>query len=554
MARPRIRAIPLGGVGEVGKNCTIYEYRGDLVMIDAGAKFPEEEMRGIDLIVPDISYVKERASKLRGILITHGHEDHIGGLPYLLPQLKGVAPIPIYGSALAIAYIEAKLDEMGVTDLADFHVVEPHQQYPLGKHLKAEFIPVTHSIPGSFAVGLKTPLGWIVHTGDYKFDPTPPLGPRTDEARLRELGDEGVLLLLSDAVRVERPGHTPSEAVVSETLDRVIGGREGRVVLTTFASNITRIDQAIRAGYRHGRKVAISGRSMEQSTRVAMDLGYLTPPPDTILPLEIATKLPRDQVLFLTTGSQGEASAALARIASGEHETIRLAKGDTVIFSATPVPGNEESVSQTIDSLFRRGVEVVYSAIEPTIHVSGHASRDELRLMLELLRPRFVVPIHGEYRHLYLYKQLAAELGYTDAQVAIPELGCVLSVGRDSIRREGDIPSGSVLVDLIGNRNFILRERDEIAASGFIIATLVVDRENGTLIAGPDLSAQGLDGQVDAKVLREAAAELTRFLERRQKGGFSYGYLVSRTKNVLGRQIYRKARIRPMILPVISEI
>ncbi|ACZ37757.1 MAG: ribonuclease J [Sphaerobacter thermophilus] len=554
MARPRVRVIPLGGVGEVGKNLTVYEYRGDLVMIDAGAKFPEEEMRGVDLIVPDITYVKERVDRLRGILITHGHEDHIGGLPYLLPQLKSRAPIPLYGSALAMAYAEAKLDEAGVLDLAEFHVVEPGQHYQLGRYLTAEFVPVTHSIPGSFAVALRTPLGWAVHTGDFKFDPTPPLGPPTDEARLRELGNEGVLLLLSDAVRVERPGHTPSEAVVSETLYRVIGEAKGRVVLTTFASNITRIDQAIRAAYRHGRKVAISGRSMEQSTRIAQDLGYMKPPPDTIIPLDVAVKLPREQVLFLTTGSQGEASAALARIASGEHPAIKLQRGDTVIFSATPVPGNEDTVSQTIDQLFRRGVSVVYSAIEPTIHVSGHASRDELRFMLRLLRPRFVVPIHGEYRHLALYRELALEMGYNDAQVLLPEIGNVLSFGRDSGRREQTVESGAVLVDIIGNRNVILRQRDEIAASGVIIATMIVDRDSRQLIAGPDVSAQGLDGQIDAKVLKRAEDELRRFLEKRQKGGFSYGYLVSRTKNVLSRQIYRDAKIRPMILPVISEL
>lgn len=554
MARPRIRVIPLGGVGEIGKNLTVFEYRGDLVIVDAGAKFPEEEMRGVDLIVADIRYVVERIDNIRGILITHGHEDHIGGLPFLLPQLRKRAPIPIYGSALAIAYIDAKLDEMGVSDLATLHVVEPGAQYQVGKHFEAEFIPVTHSIPGSFAIGLKTALGWLVHTGDYKFDPTPPLGPPTDEARLRELGNEGVLLLLSDAVRVERPGHTPSEAVVSETLYRTIGAAKERVVLTTFASNITRIDQAIRAAYRHGRKSAVSGRSMEQSTRIARELGYLTPPDDAIVPLDVATKLPRNQVLFLTTGSQGEASAALARIASGEHPAIRLSKGDTVIFSASPVPGNEESVAQTIDQLFRRGIDVVYNTLEPTIHVSGHASRDELKFMLRLLRPRFVVPIHGEYRHLALYRQLAMEMGYTDAQIAIPELGSVLSVGRDRIRRESPVPSGAVLVDILGGRNVILRNREEIASTGVIIATMIIDRESGQLIAGPDVSAQGMNGAIDDKVLRRAEADLKRFLEKRKKGGFSYGYLVSRTKSVLSRQIYKDAKSRPMILPVISEI
>lgn len=554
MPRPRIRAVPLGGVGEVGKNLTVVEYRGDLVIIDAGAKFPEDEMRGIDLIVPDISYVLERINKLRGILLTHGHEDHIGGLPYLLPLLKAAAPVPIYGSALAIAFTEAKLDEAGVLGLADLHVIEPAKRYRFGKSFEAEFINVTHSIPGSFAIALKTPIGWVVHTGDYKFDPTPPLGQPTDEARLREIGDEGVVLLLTDAVRVERPGHTPSEAVVSETLYRVIGEAKGRVVLTTFASNITRLDQAIRAGYRHGRKVAVSGRSMEQSTRIAMDLGYMNPPDGVLVPIDIAMKLPPKQALILTTGSQGEAGAALARVASGEHQFIRLSKGDTVIFSATPVPGNEESVSQTIDLLFKRGFDVVYSALEPTIHVSGHASRDELKLMLRLIRPRFVMAIHGEYRHLSLYRQLALEQGLNDSQIFVAELGGIFSFGRDFGRRDGLAKSGSVLVDIINNRQVILRNRDEIAASGFIVASLVVDHESRQLITGPTIIAQGLDGQIDPKVLRRAEQELQKFLERRQKGGFSTGYLVSRTKGVLSRQIYRQTKMHPLILPIVSEL
>ena len=553
MARPRIRVIPLGGVGEIGKNCTLVEYRGDMVLIDLGTKFPEEEMRGIDLIVPDITYVRERIDRFRGILLTHGHEDHIGGIPYLLPQLKARAPIPIYGSALSIAFVEAKLDEMGISNLAEFHVVEPRQRYKLGGHLEAEFITVTHSIPGSFVVGLRTALGWVVHTGDFKFDPTPPLGPPTDEVRLREIGDEGVLALLSDTVRVERPGYTPSEVVVGETLFRIISEAQGRVIMTTFASNITRIDQAIRAAYRNGRKVAIAGRSMEQSTNVATDLHYLTPPDDLIQALDVAMKLPPDKVLLVTTGSQGEATAALARIASGEHPVIKLSRGDTVILSATPVPGNEESVAQTIDQLFRRGAKVYYAAIEPTIHVSGHASREELIFMVRLVRPRFCIPIHGEYRHLALYRQLAFELGYKDAEVIIPELGGVISIGRDSIRREGMVKSSAVLVDIIGNRNVILREEDKVAASGVIIATLIVNRDTGKLLAAPDVSAQQLDGQVSEKTLKKAADELKTFFEKRQKGGFSYGYLVSRTKRVLARSIYHEARIRPMILPIIAE-
>ena len=554
MARPRVRMIPLGGIGEVGKNMTVVECRGDLVMVDAGAMFPEDEMRGIDLIVPDVTYVQQNIDKFRGIVLTHGHEDHVGGLPFVVPILKDAAPVPIYGSALAIAYAEAKLDEYGLLGQADLRVVEADRLYPLGKYLEAEFIPVTHSIPGSFAVAFKTSLGWVLHTGDYKFDPTPPLGPPTNAERLRAIGDEGVLMMMSDAVRVERAGRTPSEAIVSETLFRVIGEATGRVVLTTFASNITRIDQAIRAAYRHGRKVAIAGRSMEQSTRIARDLGYLKPPDDVMVPLDVAVKLPRDKLLLLTTGSQGEASAALSRIASGEHPDVRLTKGDTVIFSATPVPGNEEDVSETIDLLFKRGIRVIYAALEPTIHVSGHASRDELKLMLSLLRPHFIVPIHGEYRHLVLYQEMAISEGYDESRIFLPELGGVLGFGRNNGRREGTVPHGALLVDIIGPKNVILRKREEIAEHGFVIATMVVDHETRQLIAGPTLAAQNVDGHITNDMLRSAESDLKKFLERRAKGGFSTGYLVSRTKGVLSRSIYRQAKIHPLIMPVVTEL
>src|SRR6476661_10885220 len=314
MARPRLRVIPLGGIGEVGKNMMTVEYRGDMVMIDAGAKFPEEEMRGIDLIIPDISYIlqPDNLRRFRAILLTHGHEDHIGSLPYILPQMERIAPVPLYGTPLALAFAKSRLSEANLAHLADFMPIEAGRVYRVGSHMDVEFIPVTHSIPGAMAVAIDTPVGRMLHTGDFKFDPTPPLGPPTDEKRLRELGDEGVLALFSDAVRVERPGRTPSEATVTATLDRIIGGAKGRIILTSFASNILRLDQAIKVGAAHGRKVAVVGRSMEQSVQVAIDLGYIQPPRDVLLPVEQVTKLPKNQILILTTGSQGEASAALA--------------------------------------------------------------------------------------------------------------------------------------------------------------------------------------------------------------------------------------------------
>jgi ribonuclease J len=553
-----MRAIPLGGIGEVGKNMMIVEYRGDMVMIDSGTKFPEEEMRGIDLIIPDISYVIENIQRFRAILLTHGHEDHIGSLPYVLPQLERIAPIPIYGSPLALAFARSRLDEARNAQLADFMPIEPGITYSVGQHMEVEFIPVTHSIPGSMAISVKTPVGRLIHTGDFKFDPTPPLGPRTDEERLKELGDEGVLALFSDTVRIERKEATPSESTVSATLDRIIGGAQGRVILTSFASNILRLEQAIQVGARHGRKVGVVGRSMEQSVKVAIDLGYIQPPPGVMLPTDEVIKLPKDQILILTTGSQGEASAALARMASGDHPLLRIQEGDTVILSATPVPGNEETVAQTIDNLFKRGANVCYSAIEPSIHVSGHGGGDELKKMIELVRPTFSIPIHGEHRHLHLYRQLAIDAGIPPENAMIPESGVPISFSRSDMRKEPAVPYGAVLVDGLGSdryRNVVLRHRDQLANTQVVIATVIVDLERGVLIAGPELTGKGFDDEDSRELIEAAERELKNYLERQlRKGGMSYGYLVSRVKDVVARYIFQKAKLRPMILPVVTEL
>lgn len=551
-----MRVIPLGGVGEIGKNMTVVEYGNDLVVIDCGGKFPEEAQRGIDLVIPDVRYVRDRLANLRAILITHGHEDHIGGLPYIIPQLKRRTPIPIYGSPLAIGFVERKLAEYRLESQVTYHTVMPGEQVQLGA-LTAEFIHVAHSIPDTNAIAIHSPVGTIVDTADFKFDPTPVMGGPADIERLRRIGDRGVLALLSDTVRVESTGSTPSERVVLETMERVIREARGQVIIATFASNISRIHMALLGAQKCGRKVAVAGRSMEQNTAVALDLGYLDPPEGLLLPLDEIMKLPRNQRVLVITGSQGEAAAALARIAAGDHRKIRVGDGDVVLVSATPIPGNEETVSNTIDNLFRRGARVVYSSLERGVHVSGHAGRDELRRMLQLVRPRYAVPIHGEYRHMVLYRDLCAEVGIPKERVLLPEIGGVLEFTRDSAKQRGRVPAGSLLVDRFGDRgggHAILRDREHLADDGVVFVMVAVDRESGKLIAGPHLVAKDVHRDLQNGALLEAEQELRRALERQSAGEPQYGYLVQRAKEIVARSLYRRSKIRPLILPMLTEL
>ncbi len=557
--RKRLRLIPLGGIGEIGKNSFLVEFGNNLILIDAGVKFPEEEQRGVDLVIPDYSYLKENRDQLRGILITHGHEDHIGGLAYLLPQIASPGkPIPIYGSDLALGFIKAKLRERRVLDLADFCRVEPGKRYPLTQQIDAEFVPVSHSIPGSMAVVLHTPDGRVIATGDFKFDPTPISGPPTDEKRLRELGDEGVLLLLSDTTRIETRGRTPSEQIVKEALAKIVVEAEGRVIITTFASNITRLQHAITTAHANGRKVAAVGRSMENNTSVAVELGYLEVPHGTLISVEEAAKLPPRQVLLIMTGSQGEPTAALSRVAAGEHRSLRLIQGDTVVLASSPIPGNEETVARTIDNLFRGGAIVIYNQLVPAIHVSGHGAYDELRYMLELTRPKYVLPVHGEYRHLLLYRRMAVEFGIPQENVPIADIGDIWQFDEGAARKLGTVPSGSVLIDglTVGNvTSVVLRDRQHLSEDGVIFASLVIDRDTGQLLNGPDLVARGFVHNESDGLLEGAADEVRRALKRSGgRGRAEYGRLVERTSQVLGGYIYRNTHQRPMILPVVTEV
>ncbi|HEY8477889.1 MAG TPA: ribonuclease J [Chloroflexota bacterium] len=552
LAKGVIRVVPLGGVGEVGKNATLVDVQGDLFLIDAGVKFPEEELLGIDLVIPDFTYLVEHVARLRAILLTHGHEDHIGALPFLLRQLGG--RVPVYGAPLTLGFASVKLREQKLLERADLRPLAPGQSITLGK-TQVEFIQVGHSVPDAVMVALHTPLGTVLHTGDFKFAGGANV-PGLDVRRLRALGEQGVLALLSDCVRIEKPGRTPSESVVGETLDGIIRDAPGRVIVTSFASNIIRVQQVVQAAHRHGRKVAVTGRSLEANLEVARELGFVKAPPGAIVGVKELRQLPPNQVVLITTGSQGEPTSALARIAVGDHPLIQIIPGDTVVISATPVPGNEETVARTIDNLMRRGAVVIYPELVPTVHVSGHASRDELRELIAIVRPQYCVPLHGEYRHLVLYRAMAIEAGIPAERIFLADIGEVVELSPKRGRKAGKVPSGSVLVDglTLGVPQTVLRDRRHLAADGVIIVAITFDRETGEIIAGPDIIARGFV-EADGTRLLGRAAERVRVALRRQRGReIEYGFVVRKAKEVLEGFLYQETRSRPMILPVVTEV
>lgn len=552
MARGRVRIIPLGGVGEIGKNTMLVESGEDLVLIDCGLMFPGEDMPGVDLVIPDLSYLRGKEDRLRGILITHGHEDHIGALPYILPQLG--RKLPIYATRLTHGLIEVKLREYGLEDCCEPIVMEPGDTISLG-HLKVEPYQVSHSIPDGAGLALHTPAGIIVHSGDFKFDYSPVDGRATDVAKLAELGQRGVLALLCDCVRVESPGHTPSERTLNDSFDYIFATAPGRIIVATFASNISRLQQVVDTAYRHQRQVAIAGRSMENNAAMAMELGYLDVPEGLMVRPEEAVRLPPAQVAFVTTGSQGEPTSVLSRIANRDHRLLRLVPGDTVVISATPVPGHEEAVGRTINNLLKLGAEVIYNAVMP-VHVSGHASQEDLKLMLNLLRPRYCVPIHGEYRHMVLFRRLAMEVGLEASQVLLAGVGRILEFGKGFGGLAGKVPAGSVLVDglTVGDvGRVVLRDRRLLARDGILMVAVVVDKQTGRPLAEPEIVARGFI--YDQETLIQGARELVRReLEQGDEVGAEYGFISQKIHEALSDYIYEQTRRRPMILPVVTEI
>ncbi len=548
MAKRKLRVIPLGGVGEIGRNMLLLEYGENIIVIDAGLMFPESDMLGVDLVIPDMTYLAERRDVVRGIVITHGHEDHIGGLPYLLDVVNA----PIYATRLTRGLIEVKLRRSQPLESAQLHTVEAGDRFNLGP-FEIELFRVNHSIPDAVGVAVDTPVGLVVHTGEFKFDYTPVDGQTTDFHRLAGYGARGVLLLLSDSTNAERPGATPSEKVVSETFERVFAQAKGRIIIATFASNISRVQQAIDTANRFGRRVGVVGRSMVENVAMAQELGYLSVPPEGLLREDEVEKLPPEEVVVVCTGSQGEPTSALVRMANQEHRTVKIRPGDTVILSASPIPGNEELVHRTLNNLYRLGAEVYYHELLP-VHVSGHASREEQKLMLTLTRPRFFVPIQGEYRHLVLHAQLAQELGIPRENIFIIENGQVLELDVNSARIAGEVPGGYVFVDGLGIGDVgsvVLRDRRQLSQDGFVIAVLAVDRQTGEMAAEPELITRGFVYLPESEeLMEEAKARLAKAIHRH---GHPSG-LESRIHDVLSNFLYKRTRRRPMILPVVLQV
>ncbi len=549
----KLYVIPLGGLGEIGKNCMVIQYGDDIIVIDAGLAFPEEEMLGIDIVIPDFTYLLENRDKVRGILITHGHEDHIGAVSYLLRSIN----VPVYATRLTLGLIEGKLAEMGMRLPAESRAVRAGDQVKLGP-FTCEFIRVNHSIPDACAIAVSTPVGTILHTGDFKFDQTPIDGEPTDYRRLTELGKKGVLALLSDSTNAERPGYTPSERSVRPNMERVFREAKGRILMATFASNVHRLQQAISLAAEMGKKVAVVGRSMENTVKIALEMGYLNVPEGTIVSIEELRRVPLQNQVILTTGSQGEPMAALSRMAVNDHRAVELFPGDTVLFAATAIPGNEKSVARTINNLYRRGAEVIYDR-SAGVHVSGHGSQEEQKLMINLTRPKFFVPIHGEYRMLLKHKQLAEACGIPSENILIGENGTVFEFTRSSAQIAGKVTSGQVLVDGLGVGdvgNIVLRDRKQLAQEGILIVVVAVDREAGTIVGGPDMVSRGFVYVRESEGLLDEAKERVKrtLAEQVERGLPEWAVLKSSIRDALSRYLYEKTHRRPMILPIIIEV
>ena len=549
----KFRIVFLGGMGEIGKNMTVFEYNNELIIVDAGIMFPEDDMPGVDLVIPDVTYLMENAHRIKAIILTHGHEDHIGGVPFLLKQVN----IPVYGTKLTLGLLKLKLMEHNLEHSTKLHEIKAGDRIKIGQ-FDVEFIHVNHSIPDVVALAIHTRLGIVVHCSDFKFDQTPIDGKVTDLYKLAELGNEGVLCLLSDSTNAERPGYTESERTVGETFARIFTRAEGRIFVATFASNVHRLQQIVDASEAQGRKICVIGRSMVNVVTIAQELGYLKIPEGMLIDVEQVDKLPAHKVVVITTGSQGEPMSALTRIAMAEHRKLAIAPGDTVIISANPIPGNEKSVGKIINHLFKEGATVVY---EPHfgIHTSGHAKQEELKLLLNLTKPKFFVPIHGEHRMLMKHAELAETVGVPKENICIAELGSVLEFSDSGLKSTERVPVGQVFVDGLGVGdvgNIVLRDRRQLASDGILIVVVTINGRNGEVLAGPDIVTRGFVYVRESEELIEEARERVRTVlaEYEGQGITEWGLLKQGVRDALSRYLYEKTKRRPMILPIIMEV
>ena len=547
----KLRIVSLGGVDEIGKNMTVFEYEDDIIIVDCGSIFPKEDMLGVDLVIPDVSYLVSKKKNVRGYVFTHGHEDHIGATPYILRQV----PAPLYGTKLTLALVDLKLKEHRVPGIP-LHVVRPLDEVQLGQ-FTVKFIHVSHSIAGACALAITCPAGTVVVSGDFKIDYTPIDGQVTDLQTFAELGSKSVLAMLCESTNVERSGYTMSEMKIGSTFENMFTQAKGRVIVAMFASNIHRMQMVIDNAIRFGRRVCFIGRSMVNVSRVAMSIGELRIPEECIIDVDQLDQFPDEEILVMTTGSQGEPMAGLTRMAYAEHRKLQIRQSDMVIISANPIPGNEKFISRVINQLYRCGAQVVYEAMAE-VHVSGHARQEELKLLHTLVRPQYFIPVHGEYRMLWQHAELAESLGLSSKNIVIPEIGQVIEMNRQSLSLGEQIPTGTILVDGLGIGdvgNVVLRDRKHLSQDGLIIVVMAINRDEGTLVSGPDIISRGFIYVRDNEDIIENTREVVREILRTSSlDGSEWGALKNRIKDELHRFIYEKIKRNPMILPIIMDI
>lgn len=551
--KKKLRVIPLGGLQEIGKNITVFEYGDDIVVVDGGLAFPEDDMLGIDLVIPDISYLTKNKEKIRGIVLTHGHEDHIGAMPYILREIN----VPVYGTRLTLGLLALKLEEHRMLSTTRLENVEAGQTIQLGS-FKIEFIRSTHSIADAVSLALHTPIGIIIHTSDFKIDYTPIEGKTMDLARFAELGNKGVLMLMCDSTNVERPGFTMSERTVGETFEEIFMNAKSRVIVASFASNVHRIQQIINASYKFNRKVAVVGRSMVNVVNVAIELGYLDVPEGTLIDIDHVSNYPSERITIITTGSQGEPMSALSRMAASEHRKVEIEPGDLIIISASPIPGNEKPIIKVINELFKKGADVIYEKLAD-VHVSGHACQEELKLIHNLVKPKYFMPIHGEYRHLKQHANLANKLGMPIENIFMMETGVVLELTSSTAKINGTVSSGRVLVDGLGVGDvgsIVLRDRKLLSQDGLIVVVITTEKESGQLIAGPDIISRGFVYVRESEDLIENAREIIKKTLAKCEGKNKNDWASKKglIKDDLRVYLFEKTKRKPMILPIIMEI